>query len=127
MQIDLGTLVVIVALAAASPLIVDVVPRIVLPVVVVEILLGIVVGPPILGWIHVTGLAQVLADFGLAFLFFLAGFPLVVAVTSLGVKDGQMRANTAAGLVGAAMVSVMVFPLWANAIRRRAGGAPNPS
>jgi hypothetical protein len=24
-------------------------------------------------------------------------------------------------------VSVMVFPLWANAIRRRAGGAPNPS
>jgi Kef-type K+ transport system membrane component KefB len=76
MQIDLGTLVVIVALAAAAPLIVDVVPRIVLPVVVVEILLGIVVGPPILGWIHVTGLAQVLADFGLAFLFFLAGFEL---------------------------------------------------
>ena len=76
MQIDLGTLVVIVALGAASPLIVDVVPRIVLPVVVVEILLGIVVGPPILGWIHVTGLPQVLADFGLAFLFFLAGFEL---------------------------------------------------
>ena len=76
MQIDLGTLVVIVALGAASPLIVDVVPRIVLPVVVVEILLGIVVGPPVLGWIHVTGLAQVLADFGLAFLFFLAGFEL---------------------------------------------------
>jgi Kef-type K+ transport system membrane component KefB len=76
MQIDLGTLVVIVALAAASPLIVDAVPHIVLPVVVVEILLGIVVGPPILGWVHVTGLAQVLADFGLAFLFFLAGFEL---------------------------------------------------
>jgi Kef-type K+ transport system membrane component KefB len=76
MQIDLGTLVVIVALAAASPLIVDVVPRIVLPVVVVEILVGIIVGPPILNLIHVTGLAQVLADFGLAFLFFLAGFEL---------------------------------------------------
>src|SRR6476469_7872294 len=76
MQIDLGTLVVIVALAAASPLIVDVVPRSVLPVVVVEILVGIIVGPPILNLIHVTGLAQVLADFGLAFLFFLAGFEL---------------------------------------------------
>jgi Kef-type K+ transport system membrane component KefB len=76
MQIDLGTLVVIVALAAASPLIVDVVPRIVLPVVVVEILVGIIVGPPILDLIHVTGLAQVLADFGLAFLSFLAGFEL---------------------------------------------------
>ena len=64
MQIDLGTLVVIVALAAASPLIVDVVPRIVLPVVVVEILVGIIVGPPILNLIHVTGLAQVLAISG---------------------------------------------------------------
>jgi Kef-type K+ transport system membrane component KefB len=53
--------------------------------------------------------------------------PLVVAVTSLGVKDGQMRASTAAGLVGAAMVSVMVFPLSANAIRRRGGGAPDPT
>ena len=30
---------------------------------------------------------------------------------------------TAAGLVGAAMVSVMVFPLSANAIRRRGGAA----
>jgi ABC-type amino acid transport system permease subunit len=53
--------------------------------------------------------------------------PLVVAVTSLGVKDGQMRASTAAGLVGAAMVSVMVFPLSANAIRRRGAAAPRPS
>jgi Kef-type K+ transport system membrane component KefB len=53
--------------------------------------------------------------------------PLVVAVTSLGVKDGEMRASTAAGLVGAAMVSVMVFPLSANAIRRRGDAAPNPS
>jgi Kef-type K+ transport system membrane component KefB len=53
--------------------------------------------------------------------------PLVVAVTSLGVKDGQMRASTAAGLVGAAMVSVMVFPLSANAIRRRGGAAETPT
>src|SRR6478752_3783417 len=76
MQIDLGTLVVIVALDAASPLIVDVVPRVVLPVVVVEILLLIVLGPPILNLIHVTPLAEILANFGLAFLFFLAGFEL---------------------------------------------------
>src|SRR6476469_7397238 len=95
MQIDLGTLVVIVALGAASPLIVDVVPRIVLPVVVVEILLGIVVGPPILGWIHVTGLAQVLADFGLAFLFFLAGFALDLVESTLFV--GVALTTTALG------------------------------
>ena len=53
--------------------------------------------------------------------------PLVVAVTSLGVKDGEMRASTAAGLVGAAMVSVMVLPLSANAIRRRGGATEIPS
>ena len=52
--------------------------------------------------------------------------PLVVAVTSLGVKDGQMRASTAAGLVGAAMLSVMVFPLSANAIRRRGAAETAP-
>jgi len=38
-----------------------------------------------------------------------------------------MRASTAAGLVGAAMVSVMVFPLSANAIRWRGGAAAAPS
>jgi Kef-type K+ transport system membrane component KefB len=52
--------------------------------------------------------------------------PLVVAVTTLGVKDGQMRTSTAAGLVGAAMISVMVFPLSANAVRRR-GAAAEPT
>ena len=76
MQVDLGTLVVIVGLSAAAPLIVDITPRIVLPVVVVEILLGILLGPPLLDWISVTPLAQLLSQFGLSFLFFLAGFDL---------------------------------------------------
>jgi hypothetical protein len=43
------------------------------------------------------------------------------------VKDGDMRASTAAGLVGAAMVSVMVFPLSANAIRWRGLTGEPPS
>ena len=47
--------------------------------------------------------------------------PLVVAVTSLGVKDGEMRASTAAGLVGAAMVSVMLSHC--RRTRSRRGGA----
>ena len=76
MQIDLSTLAVIVGLAAAAPILADLVPRQSPPLVVVEILLGILVGPPVLGLIHVTPLADLLAQFGLAFLFFLAGFEL---------------------------------------------------
>jgi Kef-type K+ transport system membrane component KefB len=75
-QIDLPALVGIIALAAAAPIAADLVPRIAPPLVVVEIVLGIVFGPPALDLIHVTPLADLLSQFGLAFLFFLAGFEL---------------------------------------------------
>jgi Kef-type K+ transport system membrane component KefB len=38
------------------------------------------------------------------------GLPMIVAITALGVAAGQMRTNTASALVGAGMVSVLVFP-----------------
>jgi Kef-type K+ transport system membrane component KefB len=50
--------------------------------------------------------------------------PLVVAITTLAVEGGHMRTSTAAGLVGAAMLSTLLFPCAALAVRRRrAGGA----
>ena len=76
MHIDLAALVTITALAAAAPIVADLVPRPTPPLVVVEIFLGIIVGPPLLGLTHVTPLADLLSQFGLAFLFFLAGFEL---------------------------------------------------
>jgi Kef-type K+ transport system membrane component KefB len=75
-HIDLPALVGIIALCAAAPIVADLVPRTAPPVVVVEIVLGIVFGPPALDLIHVTPLADLLSQFGLAFLFFLAGFEL---------------------------------------------------
>lgn len=36
--------------------------------------------------------------------------PLVVAITTLAVDAGEMRTSTAAGLVGAAIISTLVFP-----------------
>jgi Kef-type K+ transport system membrane component KefB len=75
-RIDLSTLVVITALAAAAPILADLVPRTAPPLVVVEIALGILVGPAVLGLAHVTPLADLLSQFGLAFLFFLAGYEL---------------------------------------------------
>ncbi|MEU8518030.1 cation:proton antiporter [Streptomyces sp. NPDC048577] len=48
--------------------------------------------------------------------------PLVVAITTIGVNDEALSAADAAALVGAAMVSVLVFPLLALKLRARAGG-----
>jgi Kef-type K+ transport system membrane component KefB len=50
--------------------------------------------------------------------------PLVVAVTTIAVSTGHMRSENAAALVGAAMISVFVFPLLALTLRRR--GAERP-
>ncbi|MGZ5387351.1 MAG: cation:proton antiporter [Solirubrobacterales bacterium] len=48
--------------------------------------------------------------------------PLVVAITTIAVELGHMRSSTAAGLVGAAIISTLVFPLVA--LRLRRGGDP---
>ena len=47
--------------------------------------------------------------------------PLVVAITTIAVEAGQMKSSTAAGLVGAAMISTLVYPFVGLALRR---GAP---
>jgi Kef-type K+ transport system membrane component KefB len=44
--------------------------------------------------------------------------PLVVAITTLAIDSGHMKSSTAAGLVGAAIISTLVFPLLAGWIRR---------
>lgn len=52
--------------------------------------------------------------------------PLVVAITTIGLETGHMRPENAAALVGAAMVSVLVFPLVALTLRRRQQAADEP-
>jgi len=49
--------------------------------------------------------------------------PLVVAITTLAVEDGHMKASTAAGLVGAAMLSTLVFPFVGTALQNRHASA----
>lgn len=46
--------------------------------------------------------------------------PLVVAITTLAIDAGKMRTSTAAGLVGAAMLSTLVFPFVARGLLRSA-------
>ena len=73
----LRTLVLIVAIAVISPFVSDVARRWTrLPGVVVEIVLGIIIGPHVLGWAHLDEVIEVLAEFGLVLLIFLAGFEI---------------------------------------------------
>jgi Kef-type K+ transport system membrane component KefB len=73
---ELHSLLLIFTIAAVAPLLCEWLPRIRLPLVVAEIGLGILVGPQALGWAATGPTIQVLANFGLAFLFFLAGFEI---------------------------------------------------
>jgi Kef-type K+ transport system membrane component KefB len=44
--------------------------------------------------------------------------PLVVAITTIAIDAGEMKASTAAGLVGAAMLSTLIFPFVAMTLRK---------
>lgn len=70
---DLG-LVLIPLLAVAAPLLArGIRPVIRVPIIVFELVLGILVGPAVLGWVEPTEILEKLSDFGLAMLFFVAG------------------------------------------------------
>jgi len=43
--------------------------------------------------------------------------PLVVAITTIAIDAGEMKSSTAAGLVGAAMLSTLIYPFVAMALR----------
>jgi Kef-type K+ transport system membrane component KefB len=73
---ELHSLLLIFVVAAVAPLLCEWIPRIRLPLVVLEIILGILIGPQVLGWATAGPTIEVLANFGLAFLFFLAGFEI---------------------------------------------------
>jgi Kef-type K+ transport system membrane component KefB len=66
-------LAIVAAAAFAAPLLLGLVPSLRLPAVVLEIVLGIVLGPAALGWVHVDRPVQVMSLLGLAFLLLLAG------------------------------------------------------
>ncbi|MEN5075730.1 cation:proton antiporter [Isoptericola cucumis] len=117
MDLETVTMLTVVAAAAVvAPFVVDRLERVVrIPSVVVEILLGILVGPAILGLVHETPVIEALSDLGLAFLMFLAGYeiefarirggPLRTAAASwvvslvLGLAVGLLLAGPQAGLV----------------------------
>ncbi len=71
---SLNALIIVPLLAAAAPLLASWIGRVAkIPLVVFEIVLGLIVGPSVLGWVPHSQFVDALANFGLAFLFFMAG------------------------------------------------------
>src|ERR1700712_1338559 len=71
---SISTLIVLPAAIVLAPLLASLLARFIrIPLVVFEIVLGVLIGPSILGWVQPDDFTNKLAEFGLAMLFFLAG------------------------------------------------------
>ncbi len=76
-QVDAASFLVIVTVAAVASLAVTLLsPRIALPVVVVELVLGIIVGPQVLDVANLDASTEFFGNLGLGMLFFFAGYEI---------------------------------------------------
>ena len=74
MEVSVSTMLFVPAIAAVAPLLVRGIGRwLAIPLVVFEIVLGLLLGPAVLGWVVPDAFLDLLSEFGLAMLFFLAG------------------------------------------------------
>ncbi|WP_243075556.1 cation:proton antiporter [Microbacterium sp. SS28] len=93
-----ATIFLIPVLAVLAPLVARVLGRWVrVPIVVFELVLGIVVGPSVLGWAQPAEFAEMLSNYGLAMLFFVAGSEI---------EFGAFRGRTGRRAIGGWFVSL---------------------
>src|ERR687886_789291 len=76
MEIGFTNIAIVAAIAFGSPLFLGFFPRLRVPAVVLELVLGIVIGPAVLGWVEVDTPVQVMNLIGLAFLLLIAGLEI---------------------------------------------------
>ena len=76
MEVSHTDILVVATVAVLAPVLADLSKRAKLPIVVVEIFLGIIVGPEVLDLAATDDFIESLSTFGLAFLFFLAGMEI---------------------------------------------------
>jgi Kef-type K+ transport system membrane component KefB len=80
-DVGFGNLLGVLVVAVLAPIVLGLAPRLRVPAVVLEIVLGVVLGPSLLGWLDADLAVEVVALLGLAMLLFLAG--LEIDVTAL--------------------------------------------
>ena len=101
MEPDFADLAVVLGVAFVVPLILGLAPRLRLPAVVIELAIGIVVGPQVLGWADTGEVVGVLSTVGLAFLLFLAGLEIDVALLR-----GEVLRRTLLALAGTVVLGL---------------------
>jgi Kef-type K+ transport system membrane component KefB len=75
-EVSFTDLAIVLAIAFVTPIVLGLLPRSPVPSVVVEVVLGIIAGPAVLGWVEADEVVRIVAVVGLAFLLFLAGLEL---------------------------------------------------
>jgi Kef-type K+ transport system membrane component KefB len=73
---EFSGLLIVMAVAFAVPFLLGLAPGVRVPSIVLEIVMGIVVGPSVLGWVKVDESIEVVSLIGLAFLLFLSGIEI---------------------------------------------------
>jgi Kef-type K+ transport system membrane component KefB len=76
MDLHFTNLLIVVAAGFSAPFVLGFFPKLRLPSIVFELILGIVLGPAVLGWVHVDEPVAVMSLVGLAVLLFLAGIEI---------------------------------------------------
>jgi Kef-type K+ transport system membrane component KefB len=102
-DVHFTNLLIVVAAALVAPLTLGFFPRFRLPAIVIEIVLGIVIGPSGLGWVKPDLPVSILALVGLAFLLFLSG--LEIDVERL---RGRILKLTALGFAGSFVIAIVL-------------------
>jgi Kef-type K+ transport system membrane component KefB len=122
-EISFTSLAIVAAAGFAAPLVLGFFPRLRLPSVVLEIVLGILIGPSVLGWAQPDEAVTLMALIGLSFLLLIAGLDVdydrlrgrLLEITGLGfvVSFGiGLLAGfglDAAGIVGAPLLVAIMF------------------
>jgi Kef-type K+ transport system membrane component KefB len=93
-DVSFTSLAVVLGVSFLAPLVIGLVPWLRVPSVVLEITLGIVVGPSVLGWATIDEPVAILSTIGLAFLLFLSGLEI-----DLDQLRGQLLTVAAIGFV----------------------------
>ena len=103
--LDYGNLLIVMAAATVSPLVLDLLPLPTIPPIVIDILAGILIGPQVLDLVSVDAPLEVFSQVGLVFLFFLAG--LEIAFDATGERHlGAVAVAFAVSLVLAVLVAL---------------------
>jgi Kef-type K+ transport system membrane component KefB len=125
-------LVIVLAVAAAIPLLLGLAPRVPVPGELAEIVAGVVIGPSVLGWVHPDEVIRALALFGLSFLLFLGGFEVdvrrfrgqpgrhvLLALTgSVALAAGVGVVCGLIGVRGGLLVAVSLLATWSGQVVR---------